>query len=119
MPLPTGAKGKSSGPPTAQPSLRLAKFVASLSQIPPTGPVLPTQPVYKSFAVYILARDSFHGMEEVIGSIPIRSTKHPLQIPIQKALWLRSIAVQSDAPAVECFSFLRLYPSLNPALELT
>jgi hypothetical protein len=50
------------------------KFVASLSQIPPIGPVLPTLPVYKSFAVYNLARDSFHGMEEVIGSIPIRST---------------------------------------------
>jgi hypothetical protein len=54
------------------------KFVASLSQIPPIGPVLPALPVYKSFAVYILAWDSFHGMEEVIGSIPIRSTKQPL-----------------------------------------
>jgi hypothetical protein len=56
------------------------KFVASLSQIPPIGPVLPTQPVYKPFAVYILARDSFHGMEEVIGSIPIRSTNQSLQL---------------------------------------
>lgn len=55
------------------------KFVASLSQIPPIGPVLPTLPIHKSFAVYILAWDSFHGMEEVIGSIPIRSTKQPLQ----------------------------------------
>ena len=50
------------------------KFVASLSQIPPIGPVLPTLPIHKPFTVYILRRDSFHGMEEVIGSIPIRST---------------------------------------------
>jgi hypothetical protein len=52
------------------------KFVASLSQIPPIGPVLPTLPIHKPFTVYILRGDSFHGMEEVIGSIPIRSTKY-------------------------------------------
>jgi hypothetical protein len=52
------------------------KFVASLSQIPPIGPVLPTLPVCKPFTVYNLAGDSLHGMEEVIGSIPIRSTNH-------------------------------------------
>ena len=50
------------------------KFVAFLSQIPPIGPVLPTQPTNKSFAVNNLISVSFHGMEEVIGSIPIRST---------------------------------------------
>jgi len=32
-------------------------------------------PVRKYCAVYYLAHDSYHGMEEVIGSIPIRSTK--------------------------------------------
>ena len=36
--------------------------------------VLPVVPVRKYCAVYYLALDSYHGMEEVIGSIPIRST---------------------------------------------
>src|SRR4030088_1100175 len=45
------------------------KFVASLSQIAPIGPVLPTQPSRKCCAVYNLRFNSFHGMEEVIGSI--------------------------------------------------
>ena len=40
--------------------------------------VLPVVPVRKYCAVYYLARDSYHRMEEVIGSIPIRSTKQPL-----------------------------------------
>ncbi len=52
------------------------KFVASLSQIPPIVPVLPTLPTRKCCAVYNLRFDSFHGMEEVIGSIPIRSTNY-------------------------------------------
>jgi hypothetical protein len=49
-------------------------FVASLSQIAPIVPVLPTQPTLKCCAVYNLRLELFHGMEEVIGSIPIRST---------------------------------------------
>ena len=56
------------------------KFVASLSQIPPIMPVLPTQPTRKYCAVYNLPEDSFHGMEEVIGSIPIRSTNNPIKM---------------------------------------
>jgi hypothetical protein len=40
-------------------------------QIVPTGPFLPVVSVNKYCAVYILR----YGMEEVIGSIPIRSTK--------------------------------------------
>jgi hypothetical protein len=43
------------------------KSVAFLSQISPFRPVLPTWPVYKSFAVNILMFASFHGMEEVTG----------------------------------------------------
>jgi len=39
--------------------------------------VLPVVPVRKYCAVYYLAHDSYHGMEEVIGSIPIRSTNKP------------------------------------------
>lgn len=54
------------------------RFVAFLSQIAPIGPFLPVMPVRKYCAVYILRFDSFHGMEEVIGSIPIRSTKIPI-----------------------------------------
>jgi len=37
--------------------------------------VLPVVPVRKYCAVYYLAHDSYHGMEEVVGSIPTRSTK--------------------------------------------
>ena len=37
--------------------------------------VLPVVAVRKHCAVNYLAHDSYHGMEEVIGSIPIRSTK--------------------------------------------
>jgi hypothetical protein len=36
---------------------------------------LPVVPVRKYCAVYNLGEISYHGMEEVIGSIPIRSTK--------------------------------------------
>jgi hypothetical protein len=36
-------------------------------------------PVHKYCAVYNLRFESFHGMEEVIGSIPIRSTKYTRQ----------------------------------------
>jgi hypothetical protein len=39
--------------------------------------ILPVVPVRKYCAVYYLALDSYHGMEEVIGSIPIRSTNKP------------------------------------------
>ena len=38
--------------------------------------ILPVVPVRKYCAVYYLALDSYHGMEEVIGSIPIRSTNY-------------------------------------------
>jgi len=35
---------------------------------------LPTRPAIKAFAVSKLRLSSFHGMEEVVGSIPTRST---------------------------------------------
>jgi hypothetical protein len=47
---------------------------AFCGQIAPMVSVLPVVPVRKYCAVYYLAHDSYHGMEEVIGSIPIRST---------------------------------------------
>jgi hypothetical protein len=49
---------------------------AFCGQIAPMVSVLPVVPVRKYCAVYYLAHDSYYGMEEVIGSIPIRSTKH-------------------------------------------
>jgi hypothetical protein len=52
----------------------LKKFVAFLSQIPPRGPFLPVVPVYNHCSVNNLRFWTLHGMEEVIGSIPIRST---------------------------------------------
>ena len=50
------------------------EFVASLSQIAPIVPVFPTLPTRKCCAVYDLRFELFHGMEEVVGSIPTRST---------------------------------------------
>jgi hypothetical protein len=44
-------------------------------QIAPIMPVLPVVPTRKCCAVWYLRFELFHGMEEVIGSIPIRSTK--------------------------------------------
>ena len=48
-------------------------------QIAPIGPFLPVVPVPKYCAVYILRFELFHGMEEVIGSIQVRSTKFSLE----------------------------------------
>ena len=45
-------------------------------QTAPILPVLPTQPVYNQLSVNNLRFLQFHGMEEVIGSIPIRSTNY-------------------------------------------
>ncbi len=50
------------------------KFGAFCGQIAPMVSVLPVVPVRKYCAVYYLAHDSYHGMEEVVGSIPTRST---------------------------------------------
>jgi hypothetical protein len=48
---------------------------AFCGQIAPMVSVLPVVPVRKYCAVYYLAHDSYHGMEEVIGSIPTRSCR--------------------------------------------
>jgi len=54
----------------------LVEFLpAFCPQITPIGPLLPVLPSCKCCAVYYLWFDSFHGMEEVVGSIPTRSTK--------------------------------------------
>jgi hypothetical protein len=50
------------------------KFVAFLSQIQPRGPFLPVVPVRKYHNVYNLRFGPHYGMEEVVGSIPTRST---------------------------------------------
>ena len=52
----------------------VANLAAFWQQISPIVPVLPTVPAHKSCAVYNLAFEAFHGMEEVVGSIPTRST---------------------------------------------
>ena len=53
-----------------------APGLKSLCQRPPIGPVLPVSSVYNCLSVNNLAFWSHHGMEEVIGSIPIRSTNY-------------------------------------------
>src|SRR5271168_3839859 len=52
----------------------------SLCQRPPRRPVLPVFPTYKAFAVNNLHFSSSHGMEEVVGSIPTRSTNFPSEL---------------------------------------
>ncbi len=51
-----------------------ANLAAFWQQISPIVPVLPAVPAHKCCAVYNLAFEAFHGMEEVTGSIPVRST---------------------------------------------
>ena len=55
-------------------------LAAFWQQIVPIVPVLPTQPTRKCCSVYNLRVAILHGMEEVIGSIPIRSTNIPFKI---------------------------------------
>jgi hypothetical protein len=54
---------------------RWVNLAAFWQQIAPIVPFLPTTPTRKHHAVYNLQIHAHHGMEEVIGSIPIRSTK--------------------------------------------
>jgi hypothetical protein len=53
---------------------RWVNLAAIWQQIVPIAPFVPVMPVYKCCAVYNLRFHAHHGMEEVIGSIPIRST---------------------------------------------
>jgi hypothetical protein len=57
---------------------RWVDLAAFWQQIVPIVPFLPVVPVCKCCAVYYLRSHAHHGMEEVIGSIPIRSTNNPL-----------------------------------------
>ena len=57
---------------------RWVNLAAFWQQIAPIVPFWPVVPVRKYCAVYNLPFCKQHGMEEVIGSIPIRSTNKPL-----------------------------------------
>jgi hypothetical protein len=63
-------------PLTDQPDYPLIHLAAFWQQMLPSMPVLPVLPTRKYCTVNNLAFDPYHGMEEVIGSIPIRSTKY-------------------------------------------
>jgi len=103
------------------------KFVASLSQILPIMPVLPIQPTRKCCAVYNLPEDSFHGMEEVTGSIPVRSTNQfkyleartrpRFALAREGNLWLeRAEIIRSCAAELEsrgCRGLRRGVPQIN------
>jgi len=53
----------------------MMNLAAFWQQMLPIMPVMPVLPAHKYLSVNNLACDPYHGMEEVIGSIPIRSTK--------------------------------------------
>jgi hypothetical protein len=59
---------------------RWVNLAANWQQIVPIVPFLPVVPARKYCSVYNLHFHAHHGMEEVIGSIPIRSTKNPFKI---------------------------------------
>ena len=79
----------------------VANLAAFWQQISPIVPVLPTVPTHKSCAVYNLAFEAFHGMEEVIGSIPIRSTN--------KATDLAEIAKSARQALINWLSYCTLW----------
>jgi hypothetical protein len=54
--------------------ITVANLAAFWQQMLPTMPVLPVLPTNKYFTVNNLWVEPYHGMEELIGSIPIRST---------------------------------------------
>ncbi len=51
-------------------------LVSNWCQNAPIWPVFPAHPTFKYIAVNNLQFRQFHGMEEVVGSIPTRSTNH-------------------------------------------
>jgi hypothetical protein len=53
----------------------MRKLAAFWQQMLPIIPVFPVLPTHKYLSVNNLAFDPYHGMEEVIGSIPRKSTK--------------------------------------------
>ena len=57
-----------------QPARKPVKFVAFLSQIPPSGPFLPVVPVYNHCTVNNLRFAPFLDTEEVAGSSPVVPT---------------------------------------------
>jgi hypothetical protein len=71
----------------------VANLAAFWQQISPIVPVLPTVPTHKSCAVYNLAFEAFHGMEEVIGSIPIRSTSKHMKTKLLSSLYPLRVSV--------------------------
>jgi hypothetical protein len=54
----------------------MMNLAAFWQQMLPSMPVLPVYPTRNHCIVNNLASDPYHGMEEVIGSIPIRSTNY-------------------------------------------
>ena len=60
-------------PPTAQPDYPMMNLAAFWQQMLPIMPVLPILPTHKYCSVNNLGFDPYHGMEEVIGLIAIRS----------------------------------------------
>jgi hypothetical protein len=65
---------------------------------------LPTHPTIKAFAVSKLLFLSFHGMEEVAGSIPARSTNLLNQLNRRKLESLYSVDPQrTPTPALSLF----------------
>jgi hypothetical protein len=52
----------------------MMNLAAFWQQMLPNMPIFPVLPDHKYFSVNSLDFDPYHGMEEAIGSIPVRST---------------------------------------------
>jgi hypothetical protein len=66
--------------------LAQSNFGSKFLKYAPIEPVLPTPPTHKSFAVNKWLVGQFHGMEEVVGSIPTRSTIKSMPDPSHREL---------------------------------
>jgi hypothetical protein len=73
-------------------------LVSNWCQRPPFGPVLPVLPSHNHFIVNDLPFLGFHGMEEVIGSIPYPET--------QALMKVHGIGLSLSELFVECFRII-------------
>ena len=105
--------------PHNQPAGHLVVILpAFCPQIAPGGPFLPVMPVRKYCAVYNLRFELFHGMEEVVGLIPTRSTNSfkPVAPPPFRGFVASSSQIpkpRPELPPANQFRFLLELPCVS------